>query len=202
MRDADGLSRDYNLLTPEERFRLVLAASGRGDEAERDRLVRAGGKLVLSFPDHAPFAQALLELSYLTFMELLDAAAFFTDVLARADGLDDESPTGEAARGRRLDLALAAGYVLNAKAAGWALFRERLGVPPMLLWEPLPGCGRLRRVLGLAEGVAFTPEEMLAWLNRPRPEGAPAPERVALTPEAVADANEREFRERARWWGG
>ena len=61
--------------TREERLRLVLAASGRGDAAERDRLVRAAGRISRSFPDHAPYARAVEELALMTFIELLDEAA-------------------------------------------------------------------------------------------------------------------------------
>ena len=45
---ADVIARNYDCLTSEERFRLILAASGRGDEAERDRLISAGGRIALS----------------------------------------------------------------------------------------------------------------------------------------------------------
>ncbi len=45
---AHPLAKNYDLLTPEERFRLIMAASQRGDEAERDRLVQAGSRLTLT----------------------------------------------------------------------------------------------------------------------------------------------------------
>src|SRR5262245_39764486 len=37
--NVNSVVNRYKNLTPEERFRLILAASGRGDESERDRLV-------------------------------------------------------------------------------------------------------------------------------------------------------------------
>ena len=36
--NLNTLSKNYTSLTPEERFRLLLAAGARGDEAEHDRL--------------------------------------------------------------------------------------------------------------------------------------------------------------------
>ena len=39
MRDTKALARHYDNLTPQGRFRLILAAGSRGDQAERDRLV-------------------------------------------------------------------------------------------------------------------------------------------------------------------
>jgi hypothetical protein len=38
--NANALVKNYGRLAPEERFRLILAARGRGDEAESDRLAK------------------------------------------------------------------------------------------------------------------------------------------------------------------
>lgn len=73
--NVNALARNYGRLTAEERFRLILAAGGRGDEAERDRLAQAGGRLTLSVPDHAPYGHAFEELVLLTYIELLEEAA-------------------------------------------------------------------------------------------------------------------------------
>jgi hypothetical protein len=98
-------------------------------------------------------------------------------------------------------LALAAGFVLRTRAAGWRLFCERLSIPPFLLWEMLPGCDRLQRALRLADQAAFVPEVFLRWLNRIRPEGAPELAELPLTAEAVADGHAKLFRSRVEWWG-
>jgi hypothetical protein len=83
--NASAVARHYGNLTAEERFRLILAASGRGDEAERDRLGHAGGRITLSMPDHSPYAHAFSELAHLTFIELLEEAARYRDVQVGAD---------------------------------------------------------------------------------------------------------------------
>jgi hypothetical protein len=223
---APPLAKNYSLLTPEERFRLILNASGRGDEAEGARLVNAGGKITLSMPDHAPIAHAFNELAFLTFIELLDEAARYQDSFAFADETDDidtdeaeEEESDEATEEtdanadeeddsqepvclRTLDIALAAGYMLRTKADGWKLFCERLNVPPFLLWEIHPGFDRLQRALALAEKAAFVPEGFLRWLNRVRPEGEPELTAVPLTVEGVAEETEQTFRWRVQWWGG
>jgi hypothetical protein len=87
--NANALARHYASLTPEERFRLVLAASARGDEPERGRLVNAGQRLTLTMSDHAPYGQAFFDLALLTFIELLEAAAHYNDALDRADSASD-----------------------------------------------------------------------------------------------------------------
>ena len=93
---APPLAKNYKCLTPEERFRLILAASGRGDEAEAARLVNAGGKITLSMPDHAPFAQAFNDLALLTFIELVDEAARYQAALAFNDDVRDTYEADEA----------------------------------------------------------------------------------------------------------
>jgi hypothetical protein len=111
--NASGLAKHYSGLTPEERFRLILAASGRGDEAERDRLIRAGGRITLSFRDHAPYAHAFDDLARLLFLSLLDDGAGYleafhwatVDVRDRA-GCDEEgteAPGGEHSDGAEAD---------------------------------------------------------------------------------------------------
>jgi len=58
MRDTKALARHYDNLTPEERFRLILAAGARGDKVEQDRLVNSGGLSLfpcrIMRPTHTP----------------------------------------------------------------------------------------------------------------------------------------------------
>jgi hypothetical protein len=220
---APPLAKNYSCLTPEERFRLILAASGRGDKAERDRLVRAGGHITQSMQDYAPYAHALNRLDMMMFLVLLEEAARYHDAFDQLDcaepGGDDEveekpeeepnAKTNEEDLDRDwsvwhgyLDLALASGYVLRAKADGWKLFCEKLNIPPLLFWEMLPGFDRLQRALALAEKAAFTPEGFLRWMNRIRPKGKPELTKVLLTAEAIAKELEEIFREKVQWWGG
>lgn len=236
---ANAVTRRYGCLTPEERFRLILAASGRGDEAERERLMNAGGRITLSMSDHAPFAHAFSEIALLVFIELLDAASSYLESfhLADDDGKADDATVernecdtideelacaakedapnadrdGVAKRQekkrrtlwqRRLDVALASGFVLKVKVAGWKLFCERLSVPPFAAWNGLPGFDRLERALDLAEQAAFLPGGMVRWLNDVRPAGTPALTEVPLAVEGIADATAKMFQDRVRWWGG
>jgi hypothetical protein len=216
---APPLAKNYKCLTPEERFRLIMAAAGRRDEAERDRLIRAGGRITLSMPDHAPFVDALNALAMHVFIDLLEEAARYHDAFDRLDSAeredddDDEvKPEGEPGSKadedseddtdgdwdvwhRYFDLALASGYMLRAKAESWKLFCERLSVPPFLLWDKLPGFDRLQRALTLAEKAAFVPEGFLRWMNRLRPAGEPELTKVPLTADGLANATEETFQE-------
>lgn len=201
--NSNILAKNYTNLTPEERFRLILAAGARRDEAEQDRLTRAGQRLTLQMPDHAPYAHAFHEIATLIYIELLEDAAFCNEAWIRADDprefpddpgddqeeeADEGSPEAEAKDAvapaednhrkrpiwqRTLDVALATGYMLKIKADGWKLFCERLNLPPLLLWEEFPGFNRLQGALDMAEQAVFTPEGFLRWLNDVRPEGEP-----------------------------
>jgi len=93
------LDRHYATLTPEERFRLILAAGGRGDEAERDRLARAGKRITVSMQDHSPYAHAFNELAFLIFMELVEEAARYHEACLRvgAASLGEEGEEDEIA---------------------------------------------------------------------------------------------------------
>ncbi len=180
-----AIARNYDKLSPEERFRLILAASGRGDEAERDRLLRTGKRISLSMPDHSCHAHAFDELATLIFVELLEETAKYHDAMDAFD-LDagdeaieyddepkdsDKSPEADTRElmeehgrppwARWLAIAYAQGYVLRSKVEGWKLFCERLNVPPFYLWEGLPGFDRLQRTLSVVEEAAFTSEDFL-----------------------------------------
>jgi hypothetical protein len=224
---APPLANNYKSLRPDERYRLILAASGRGDVVERDRLSRSGQCIVLTMQDHAPFAHAFDELALYMFIELVDDAAQYMEdferwKLAREDACDEAEETQgeenelEEATQEVLvedddeeqildvyrDLLLASGYTLRAKAEGWKLFCERLNVPPFILWERLPGFERLQCALAVAEKIAFVPEGFLRWLNRVRPKEDPEVTELNLTVEKVAKGNDRVLHERVRWWGG
>jgi hypothetical protein len=229
--NARTLAKHYGGLTPEERFRLILAAGARGDHAEQDRLANAGSRITLSMRDHAPYAAAFDELALLVFIELLEEAARYWEALGWADDASDglgaedaEAEEGDEAEeeseatadadsadnegGKRplarrtFHLALAAGFVLKVKAAGWRVFCERLNVPPFTVCERLPGFDRLQRALALAEKAAFRPEGFLRWLNAVRSAGKAKLTEVPLTVEGVAEATAKMFRKRVAWWGG
>jgi hypothetical protein len=226
--NASAVAKHYDRLTAEERFRLIVAAGARGDAAEQERLRAAGQRITLSMSDHAPFAHAFDELDLLVFIELLEAAADYFDAFHWADDAevisehesndepeDDEAepdvdageaePEGEdrPTAGRRLNMALAKGFILKTKGDGWKLFCEWMNVPPFAAWEGLPGFDRVQRALQLAERAAFVPDGMVRWLNSVRPDGKPeATVEGLISAEKLADALEELFRQRVAWWGG
>jgi hypothetical protein len=88
---AHRFARHYPALTPEERFKLVVAAVDRDDEADRARLVAAAERRTFQMPDYAPFIDAYHDLVFASFPHLLDAAAEFLERYWMGDlSVDDE----------------------------------------------------------------------------------------------------------------
>lgn len=94
--NASAVARHYDRLTPEERFRLIVAAGARRDKAEQERLVNSGGRLALSMSDHAPYGHAFDELAVLVFIELVEEAARYHEVFERAEDARDIFGVGAA----------------------------------------------------------------------------------------------------------
>jgi hypothetical protein len=230
--NVNGVSRHYEKLTADERFRLILAASARGDETEEDRLLSASRRITLSRPDHCPYHDAFDKMALCVFIEILEAAAFYGDALVSAGEADDLSedggeggeqgdtaeceshavaerrPAHARTRGRSdwqraHDIVLAAGFVLRTKMEGWKLFCERKCIPPFELWKGLPGFKRIQRARDLAERAAFDPDGMVAWMNLVRRAGKPEATRERLmSPERIADGLEKDFQQFLRLCGG
>jgi hypothetical protein len=219
-----ALQRHYSELSGEERFRLILAASGRGDTVEKERLSKAAHRIELVTPDHAPASFGFNNLSLMTYIELLDAAGFYREVMTmeeheedlkferewkgRIEEMEDDEEEyvpldvqGLKPDKRSLGMTLAAGCILREKARGWVLFCERIGVPPFLLWDDLPGYDRLKRDMDIAETFAFSREALLRWCNRKEEPGEQKIKEVISAEQCAVEA-ELLYRKQVEWWGG
>jgi hypothetical protein len=88
--NTNGLAKHYGALTVEERYRLIMAAVGRGDDAEKDRLANAARRTLFSVADYGPFIRAFGELALLTYIDLLACAADYLECVDWA--LDNPPP--------------------------------------------------------------------------------------------------------------
>ena len=188
--NTDKLAKHYTSLTPRERFPLIMAASGRDDEQERQKLTMSAPKVAFRTPDYFGLAQAFSEVSFLHLIELTHLAATCLETLAAADDVGDKhSP-------RLLDIALAFGYLFNVNLAGWRQFCVEDQLDPELCWSLLPGFDRIKRVAELTETTAFTPEGMVRFLARKDEEpGQP------VTANLIAASLRKCLEIRTEWWG-
>ena len=209
--NSNHLGKHYDSLTPEECFRLILAAKVRGDEVELDRLARSGERITIAFPRHAPFALALQEVALTAYIELIADAAEYAELrehatYARPDATDDDSTGGERSFLQGfLASALAAGYLLKTKAGGWKLFCERLGALSFMTLDfvGLRGMDRLKDALEFAEKCSFTRKGMARWCNAIRsPDSPQMTEAEIPTAENSAKVLESLFRRSVEHHGG
>jgi hypothetical protein len=173
--NTNALAKHYATLSLRERLPLIMAASRRGDEVERERLATSAPKVGWSVPDYFGLSMAFAEVSNLHLMELLDLAA----VYFRALGLADSHSLSEEQRERMNDAALMFGYLLKVNLAGWRQFCAENGFDPDLCWSCLPGFEPVRRAEGEAGRVAFTAGGALRYGQGKG--GGKEPERDQLT---------------------
>jgi hypothetical protein len=179
----------YKTFTSEERFRLVLAARGRNDEPEEDRLIESSPTIPVRMRDIFPHLVAFQSVAWLAFIELLDHAANVeTAWLAAESAAEDDAGSVRWTR-----LAKTFGYLLRTKWLGWVRFCEELHVPPRHFWVGLPGLDRLDRALKDAEAIGCTDAEFVAIVNRLREPNRAAVTASPVTVEAAAAALRQMF---------
>lgn len=181
--------------------------------------MKAGNNFSVSMKDHAPFAQAFSDVAQMTYLDLLDETSRYFDAFSCLDSVtrnsapdddaeesqcadDDADPDQSSLEDRYRNVALAAGFVLRTKAAGWKLFCQRMNASPWQLWEYLPGYERLQRALALSEKAAFVEEGFLRWFNEVAPAGEPVRTEVPFTVEGIAETTEEAYQMLVKWWNG
>ena len=194
--NTDCLAKLYDQLTPRERLPLIVAATARGDEADRARLVASAPTSLFRLPDYFGLAEGLRTLALFHVAEMLDLAArcwHASGMLAQED--DFKGRAGQAERARRLGAARLLAYLLVVNADGWRRFCSEMQLDGDGLLKHLPGYETLTRADEVARLMAFTPEEATAWAQRADGESA-----EVLTGDVVV-ASMREFLERQvdRW---
>ncbi|QDU21279.1 hypothetical protein [Urbifossiella limnaea] len=188
---ADRLARRYAVLRPDERLALMLAASGRGDDAEHERLVATAPRVPVVVPDTFP--------RYMAFREVLDrhraerfelTARFFQTKRLEEDY--DEGPGG-----RMGNVARAFGYLLLAARDGWTTFSERAMLPCGGLEVALVGGDVLRIAEDEAERDEVTADEVAGIIAA---RGGPVGQ--VRTASSVAEELGEVFAARLGWWEG
>ena len=76
-----SFEKQYDRLTPEERFILIDAALERDDSVQVKQLAKAGRSIELSIRDFQPYAMAFREINLTAFMEAANLAGVFRDMM-------------------------------------------------------------------------------------------------------------------------
>jgi hypothetical protein len=194
--NTNGLAKLYGQLTARERLPLIVAATARGDEADRARLVASGPTSLFRVPDYYGLAEGLRSLAVLHVARMLDLAARYWHASGLlAQEADFRGRAGKAERARRLGAARMLAHLLVVNAEAWRHFCSEMQLDGDLLLKHLLGHETLTRAEEVARLMAFTPEEATAWARQTNGESAVVP-----TSDAVV-ASMREFLERhsGRW---
>jgi hypothetical protein len=162
------LSKLYDHLQPHERVALIVAAAGRDDGAEADRLVRSSPWTAWKLPTYWGLAQGLIGLASEYVMRQLAIAILFWRVQGWLDlhaaccpGAD--GPHGSREQFNRL-LRLTA-YLLTVRAEAFQRLTAELPTDPHTLLGALPGVDSLRQAVEAARGLAFSEQEAIAFLR-------------------------------------
>jgi hypothetical protein len=186
---TNGLARHYGALTPDERLPLIMAASRRGHEAERQRLIDSAPHSLYKMADCYGRMDTFQTLTLLYWCELLETAGLYLQCcyIADSDRFDLAERVGA--------VGSLYGYLYRVRREGWRSFCEGLHLPPDLYADRLPGRDLLDVADRFAETWAFTPEEALAhvWTKH-------GPDLVLLTEEGVADRWREAYRAAYRQW--
>jgi hypothetical protein len=191
MANANGLARHYDKLTAWERVPLLVSACLRGDQAERDRLLRSAPRQTYTAAHHAGVAHALNDVADVQLATLLGLAADYWHALYCAGtGPDDGDPDD------LLQRALMLGYLFRVELAGWRRFCAALAIDPEALFRPMPGYDALARTERMTGRAAFVAEGADAFARRHR-----GPKSRAARAEDVCDGLRALLRSRTAWWG-
>jgi hypothetical protein len=179
---AKTMAHTYARLSRDERFRLILAAWGRGDTAEIGSLARTAPRYRIT--DIAPYMMAFKTLSFLTYIGLLDLAARCESAWLAANAVsENDDKFAQLAR-----IAQVHGYRFRMKWRAWVDFCNEWLVPPRLLWGQLPGFDRIDSIIATEDADPCSHEEFLSIVNELRPkEWPPFTTNSVTVASAVAD---------------
>jgi hypothetical protein len=163
--NTNTLAKNYDSLTPEERFPLILAASARGDNVELERLARSAPREAYRVPYFYGLSEGFMTCALLHHMELLNAALLLWRVLALQA---ETSPREEKLNARLDNLVGIFAYLVTVHADAWERFAKELNVEPKFILGELP-ISNMEEVVSTARALAFSVEEVKAW----RPTGLP-----------------------------
>jgi hypothetical protein len=166
--NTNGLAKQYDKLTPRERFALIMAALARDDELEGTRLFLAAPKKHYSAADYHGVAMSFFWLSGLHFMSVLDMAACYFEAFA------DLHRTRKKDEEEAFENVMALGYIFQTYLVGWRKFCADLNMDPEYVWRLLPGFDTIQRADSISgsrpdkstPGAAFVEEGAARWLIR------------------------------------
>jgi hypothetical protein len=181
------LTRHYEKLTPRERFSLIVAAGIRGDEADREKLMRSAPKKAFSVPNHRGYAEGFADVGSLYVAQQLETGIWMWRVLAMIEGDQKDSPRWEQC------LAMFASRFLVWRKA-WRMLCEEYGVDGDAVLSVHPTWKTVQQLAELAEILALSPDEAAVYVHERDEEAS------LVTAEEICEVLKEAVEERVRWW--
>jgi hypothetical protein len=194
--NTTALGKLYDRLTPAERLPLIIAASRRGDETERQRLAQAAPRTDLRVPDYYALGLALQESATFHIVDLLNLAAQFWQAWGLW-GWFQSLPQRPEEEALKMGLVKSCAYEFTVHDAAWGLFCAEQRMEPEALLDFMPGYERIEMTRNEVRGLAYTHEEATMFL---RLHGKPTA--VAAMEEDVLKSLRELLKAREAWWNG
>lgn len=200
--NTNALAKRYNLLTPLERLPLIVAASVRGDELERDRLSHSAPRVLWKLSDYFPHAEALGSLALVHLADMLDQVAVFWKTLQVVETLSNTAAPDDQFIAKLEEAACMMAFTLVLTVDGWAVFCRGLNIDPDAPLRDLPGYKTWTKAVEEARDLAFTREEATKYAqSKIRGNDQYEVTEVTLhTPASVAADLRAAFDQRAGEW--
>ena len=186
--NSKRLAKHYAKLTPLERLSLLTAAVARGDEVERDRLIRSAPIHRLHMPDCLPYAEAFTDLAKDYLILQLDAAHWYWRCAAAMSEADD---------GTSDVLFKALGlfaYQFVVRRQAWERLCEEYQIDAVALVGDSFAFESIEELAELMSSVACSAEEATAALRKNDDDA------TAATVEEVFEGMKRAIEQRAAQW--
>jgi hypothetical protein len=195
---TNGICKLYDRLRPAERVALILAASARGDEQERERLVSTGARVTYRLQDHFGRVEALSKISKLYLLQQLDLSVHLSHGVGILEAADYAPPGDrrQATARRRAERAVAlVAYRIVTRASAWRLFCAGASLDTAMLLTILPGHDTAADSEALARDLTCTRDEALAFLAESGKDDA-----RLETAEEIAEGWRQALEEESRPW--
>ena len=181
------MTRHYEKLTPRERFSLIVAAGIRGDEADREKLMRSAPKKAFSVPNHRGYAEGFADVGNVYIAQQLDTGVWMWRSLNAIEGDQKED-----SRLHQCVAMFASRFLVWRKA--WRMLCEEYGVDGDAVLSVHPTWKTVQQLAELAEILALSPDEAAVYVHERDEEAS------LVTAEEICEVLKEAVEERVRWW--
>jgi hypothetical protein len=163
--NTSGIAKHYDTLTPSERLALIVDATARGDETERQRLVHSSPSTLRRVPDYQDLAEGLKDLARDHVCELMELVTLFWKAFVVEDIKADRDKGELTAAERALRSRCLLAYCFTVRFDAFQRVCEELHIDAELMLSHLPGFGTIAGSELVMRAMAFSADEAAAFVK-------------------------------------